>query len=47
MNAKTWNNEISKLCPGIGKGDVIKKIEIEKKIKDDEKNEIKMFEEDN
>ena len=45
MNAKTWNNEISKFCPGIGKGQIIKIKEIEKKIKDDEKNEIKMSEE--
>ena len=47
MNAKKWNNEIAKFCPGIGKGDIIKKVEIEKKIKDDEKNEIKILEEVN
>ena len=44
MNTKTWNNKIAKFCPGIGKGDIIKKKEIEKKIKDDEINEIKMLE---
>ena len=47
MNAKTWDNKIAKFCPGISKGGIIKKIEIEKKIKDDENNEIKMLEEVN
>ena len=47
MNAKTWNNKITKFCPGIGKGGIIKKIEIEKKIKDDKKNEIEILEEVN
>ena len=47
MNAKTWNNKIAKFCPGIGKGYIVTKKEIEKKIKDDEINEIKMLEEVN
>ena len=47
MNAKTWNNEIVKFCPGIGKGGIIKKKEIEKKIRNDENNEIKILEEAN
>ena len=41
------NNEIVKFCPGINKGGIIKRKEIEKKIKDDEKNEIKILEEVN
>ena len=47
LNAKTWNNKIAKFCPGIGNGNIVTKKEIEKKIKDDEINEIKMLEEVN
>ena len=47
MKTKKWNNEIVKFCPGIGKGGIIKNKEIEKKIKEDEKNEIKILEEVN
>ena len=39
MNAKTWNLDIAKNCPGVGKGKLIKKNEILKSIKDDTKNE--------
>ena len=45
MNAKKWNNEIAKFCPGIGKGGKVKKMEIDKIIKEDEKNEIKILDE--
>ena len=30
LNAKKWNNEIAKFCPGIGKGEIISKKEIKK-----------------
>ena len=40
MNTKTWNNEISKNCPGIGKGKIISKEKILKQIKIDHLNEI-------
>ena len=45
MNAKTWNKEISKFCPGVGKGKLINKSEINKNIKEDKKNEINMLKE--
>ena len=45
MKAKEWNNKIAKFCPGIGKGKIIKNIEIEKKIEADKKNELKMLKE--
>ena len=47
LKAKKWNHEITKFCPGIGKGRIIKPIEIEKKIKDDKKNEYKILKESN
>ena len=40
MNSKIWNNEISKNCPGIGKGKIIKKREILKQINADYKNAL-------
>ena len=40
MNTKTWNNEISKNCPGVGKGKVISKEKILEQIKADHENEI-------
>ena len=43
MNAKIWNNQISKFCPGIGKGNIISKKLIEKKLNEDEKNELDMI----
>ena len=45
LNAKKWNNEISKFCPGIGKGRVITKEEIKKNIDNDEMNEENMLKE--
>lgn len=45
MNAKTWNTEISNFCPGVGKGKLIKKSEIDKKIAYDKKNEKNMLKE--
>ena len=40
MNAKTWNSEISKNCPGVGKGKVKTKKEILKQVKIDYENEL-------
>jgi len=45
MNAKKWNKDIAKFCPGIGKGKIIKKDTINKFIKEDNLNEKKMLEE--
>ena len=36
LNAKKWNDELSKFCPGINKGKLISKKEINKIIKEDE-----------
>jgi len=47
MNAKTWNNNISKFCPGVGKGKIVSKKQIDKKIKKDDLNEKKMLDEIN
>ena len=47
MNAKTWNKEISKFCPGVGKGKIITDKQIKKKISLDEKNENEMLNEIN
>ncbi len=43
MNAKQWNEEISKFCPGIGKGQIITKEIIRKKINDDKQNEYEIL----
>ena len=43
MNAKVWNNEISKFCPGIGKGKLISQVKIKKEIIKDHNNEKKML----
>ena len=45
MNAKTWNNNISKNCPGIGKGKLIKKDKILKFLKQDKDNESSILNE--
>ena len=45
MNAKKWNKDISKFCPGVGKGKLISKSEINRNIREDKKNEINMLEE--
>ena len=45
MNAKTWNNNISKNCPGIGKGKIIKKDQILKFLKQDKDNEFSILKE--
>lgn len=39
MNAKIWNEEISKFCPGINQGKLFTKENIDKIIKEDEDNE--------
>ena len=39
MNAKIWNEDISINCPGIGKGKLIRKKEIDTFLKKDLKNE--------
>lgn len=35
MNAKTWTTEITTFCPGVGKGRVYSKLEIEKLLAQD------------
>ena len=45
MNQKKWNQELSKFCPGIGKGKIIKKKEIDKNINEDTENENEMLKE--
>ena len=44
MNVKIWNEEISKFCPGIGKGQTFTKKKINGIIKNDEDNENSMLE---
>jgi len=39
MNAKVWNQDISINCPGVNKGKIIKKKEIDKFLKEDLINE--------
>ena len=39
MNAKSWNKEIINFCPGVGKGKILSKTQIETKINNDIKNE--------
>ena len=43
MNTKKWNNEISKLCPGINKGEKFSKKNIDKVINEDEDNEKRIL----
>tara|TARA_B110000438_G_C15545004_1_gene534421 strand:+ start:70 stop:519 length:450 start_codon:yes stop_codon:yes gene_type:complete len=45
MNAKTWNQDISSFCPGIGKGKNISKEKINEYIKKDKLNEERMLKE--
>ena len=40
MNTKTWNNDIAKNCPGVGKGQVKTKKEILKQVQIDYENEL-------
>ena len=40
MNTKTWNNDIAKNCPGVGKGKVKTKKEILKQVQIDIENEL-------
>lgn len=35
MNARTWNNEVKKYCPGVGKGRLYSAVEIKKLLKQD------------
>jgi len=39
IKSKNWKENITKFCPGIGKGKIITKIEIQKQIKEEENNE--------
>ena len=39
MNVKVWNQDISINCPGVGKGKIIKRKEIDKLLKEDLINE--------
>ena len=45
MNSKTWNEEITKFCPGINKGKIFTEKEINKIIIEDKENEKKMLDE--
>ena len=45
MKTKTWNEDISKFCPGINKGKLVSEKEINKNIKEDEINENLMLNE--
>jgi len=45
LNAKKWSSEISKFCPGIGKGKIISKEEIKRNINNDKINEENMLKE--
>ena len=47
MNAKKWNENITKFCPGIGKGELYNKETIDKKILEDQKNEKNILKEIN
>ena len=39
MKAKIWNNDIALNCPGVGKGKIINKKEIDRLLREDLKNE--------
>ena len=39
MNAKTWNKEVKSFCPGVGKGRLWTKDEIEKNMRQQESSE--------
>lgn len=43
MNAKTWDQDISKFCPGVGKGKIISPKKIKEMMMDDEENEKDML----
>ena len=43
MNVKTWNNQIKKFCPGVGKGKLFSNREINKIIKKEQENENKIL----
>ena len=45
LNKKKWNDEISKFCPGIGKGKIISKKKIKTIINNDYMNEENMLKE--
>jgi Fe-S-cluster containining protein len=45
LNAKKWNGEISKFCPGIGKGEIISKKAIKENMDKDDLNEVNMLKE--
>lgn len=47
MKAKIWDKEISKFCPGVGKGKLFTQDNINKIINKDKKNEENMFDEIN
>ena len=45
MESKVWNNDISKFCPGIGKGEIISKKAIKENMDKDDLNEVNMLKE--
>ena len=47
MKPKIWNQDISKFCPGIGRGELYNQKTIKKIIKQDDDNEIQILNENN
>jgi Fe-S-cluster containining protein len=45
MNAKSWNQEVKNFCPGVGKGPLISKEEIESKLKEQTASENEILKE--
>lgn len=45
MNTKIWNSEVISFCPGIGKGNIIKKDKIDKLLIIDKLNANKIYKE--
>lgn len=43
MNAKAWKTEVESFCPGVGKGRLWTKSEIEEVVKKDKENERKLL----
>ncbi|MGZ3690434.1 MAG: YkgJ family cysteine cluster protein [Pseudobdellovibrio sp.] len=43
MNAKAWKSEVESFCPGVGKGRLWTKAEIEETIEKDRENELKLL----
>ena len=42
MNAKTWNKEVASFCPGVGKGRVFSREEIEAQLNEQKKSDSQL-----